>query len=225
MRGLVALLFTVSTVVAVPGAAPVEARQEGRIVGRVEVPEESGTTRPARYYRGPYRGGQRAPEGAAPGGPGDVVVRVEGVSGDFAPPEEPVAMVQRDERFVPHVLPVLSGTTVSFPNHDPYYHNVFSIVGGDRFDLGRYAGGESGRQTLVEPGVVVVRCEIHPRMKAFVLVVDNPYFASPDATGAFEIGELPPGTYTLTAWHPTRGERQQTVTVPEGGEARVTFAF
>src|SRR4029453_10455122 len=101
----------------------------------------------------------------------------------------------KDEAFVPHVLPVLAGSTVEFPNEDDFYHNVFSVVAGDRFDLGRYAHGKSASQTLTKPGAVIVRCEIHSNMKAFILVLSNPFFAVPDPEGRLDIGNVPAGSY------------------------------
>ena len=114
---------------------------------------------------------------------------------------------------------------MEFPNEDDFYHNVFSVVAGDRFDLGRYSKGKSARQTLTKPGVVVVRCEIHTGMKAYILVVPNPYFAVPGSDGAFTIRDVPAGTYTLKAWHPDFGYQERSVTVPDSGSVTVGFAY
>lgn len=122
-------------------------------------------------------------------------------------------MGQHHDRFVPHVLPVLSGRTVSFPNDDNYYHNVFSVVAGDRFDLGRYGQGDTRLQSFADPAVVFVRCEIHPGMKAFILVRDNPVFTVPDAEGRFVLRDVPVGTWSVVAWHPARGSVRRTVIV------------
>ncbi len=89
-------------------------------------------------------------------------MHVEGVAGTFVPPAQSLRMVQKNEAFVPRVLPVLSGSLVEFPNQDNFYHNVFSVVSADRFDLGRFPKGKSAGEVLSKPGVVVVRCEIHP---------------------------------------------------------------
>jgi plastocyanin len=134
-------------------------------------------------------------------------------------------MTQKGETFVPHVLPVLVGSTVEFPNEDDFYHNVFSVVAGNRFDLGRYPKGESTRQKFTKPALVVVRCEIHPSMKAFILVLKSPYFASPDEQGRFTIPNVPAGKYTIKAWHPARAEQIRIITVPESGEVQADFTF
>ncbi len=89
-------------------------------------------------------------------------------------------MAQHGQQFIPRVLPVLVGTTVEFPNQDNFYHNVFSVAGGERFDLGRFGQGGSASQTFTGPAVVVIHCEMHADMKAYVLVLDNPFFTTKD---------------------------------------------
>jgi plastocyanin len=195
----------------------------GTVTGTVLAKPTARQKVPPRYYLGPYRAGRGAP--AEEGGPRDVVVFVDGVKGTFAAAARRPQLVQKDERFNPHVLGVQTGSTVEFPNEDDFYHNVFSVVSGDRFDLGRYAKGKSARQTLTKPGVVVVRCEIHSGMKAYILVVPNPFFAVPGTDGAFSIPGVPEGTYVVKAWHPDYGYQERTVTVPASGSASVSFAF
>ncbi|HKY20202.1 MAG TPA: carboxypeptidase regulatory-like domain-containing protein [Vicinamibacterales bacterium] len=108
---------------------------------------------------------------------------------------------QRNETFVPHVLAVTVGTTVDFPNSDRVYHNVFSLSGTKRFDLGRYAAGRSRSVRFDRPGIVRVFCEIHSHMSAFVLVFNHRYFAATGADGRYQINRVPAGRYTLVAWN------------------------
>ncbi len=108
---------------------------------------------------------------------------------------------QHGERFTPHVLPVMRGTTVDFVNDDDLFHNVFSLSRTKEFDLGRYPRGSSKSAVFDRPGVVQVFCHIHSDMSALVLVLDNPYFAAPDAAGRYVIPNLPAGDYTVVAWH------------------------
>lgn len=196
----------------------------GTVNGTVLTKPAARQKAPPRYYLGPYRAG-RGPSAVEEGGPQDVVVFVDGVKGTFPVPARHPQLVQKDERFSPHVLAVPLGSTVEFPNEDDFYHNVFSVVSGDRFDLGRYAKGKSARQTLTKPGIVVVRCEIHSGMKAYILVVPNPFFAVPGGDGAFSIPDVPAGTYTVKAWHPDFGYQERSVSVPASGSASVNFAF
>jgi len=112
-----------------------------------------------------------------------------------------LTMAQEGETFIPHVLPILVGSTVEFPNHDPIFHNVFSLSGAKTFDLGRYPRGDSRSVTFDQVGIIPVFCHIHSDMSAIIMVLDNPYFTVPGAGGRYRIGNIPPGTYTLVAWH------------------------
>jgi plastocyanin len=124
---------------------------------------------------------------------------------------------QKNETFVPHVLPVMVGTVVEFPNSDKTYHNVFSLSRAKRFDLGRYAAGRSKSVRFDRPGVVRVFCDIHSHMSAFVLVFSHPFFDVTDTDGRFRLDNVPPGTYTVVAWYEGEARTSRSVTVPAGG--------
>ncbi len=160
-------------------------------------------------------------------GPWDVVIYIEGIEQDLAAPvnSRPAVIRQINETFVPYILPIQTGTRVNFPNEDDFYHNVFSIMSGDRFDLGRYAEGKSAAQKFDRPGIVIVRCEIHSGMKAYILVLDTSTFTVPQADGAYLLPDIPPGSYSLNAWHPTLGEQVQPVVLKAGQEATINFNF
>jgi len=136
-----------------------------------------------------------------------------------------VVLDQRDERFVPHVLAVTTGTVVDFPNSDHIFHNVFSLSKTRPFDLGRYAAGRSKAVTFDRPGIVRVFCDIHSHMNAFILVFNHPFFALTDMDGRYRIDNVPPGTYNLVAWNEGVSSGPQAVVVPEGGEAELDFAL
>ena len=123
---------------------------------------------------------------------------------------ENLQMVQLGETFIPHVLPIVKGSTVKFPNQDPIFHNVFSLSGTKSFDLGRYPRGDSRSVVFEEAGIVPVFCHIHSDMSAIILVLENPYFAVPDPEGHYRIENIPAGSYTLVAWH----ERSEPVELP-----------
>jgi len=110
-------------------------------------------------------------------------------------------MAQKGETFIPHVLPIVKGSTVDFPNQDPIFHNVFSLSGTQSFDLGRYPQGQSRSVTFPQEGIVPVFCHLHSNMSAIIMVLDNPFFAVPDADGRFRIDGIPAGTYTVVGWH------------------------
>jgi plastocyanin len=110
-------------------------------------------------------------------------------------------MDQRNKRFTPHVVVVETGGEVDFPNNDPFFHNVFSIYNGKRFDLGLYASGEARPVTFNRPGISHIFCNIHPQMSAIVIALNTPYHALSNASGSFVIGDVPPGHYRLQVWH------------------------
>jgi len=106
-----------------------------------------------------------------------------------------------DKTYAPHVVVVPVGSTVRFPNHDPFNHNVFSVSEPNSFDLGLYGRGEAKSHTFDHPGLVRVYCNVHPRMVAYVLVMENRYFAQPSNDGSFTIDNVPAGRYRLHVWH------------------------
>ena len=146
----------------------------------------------------------------------NAVVMIDGPSLRAAADAPHAVMSQRDDTFVPPVLAVVVGTTVDFPNGDPRLHNVFSTSPARKFDLGMYGEGEVKSVLFETPGVVEVRCNVHPAMKGFVVVHPNPYLAVSDAQGGYTIADVPPGTYTLRVWHAGMPEEQTHVTIGEG---------
>ena len=178
---------------------------------------------------------ERRPDVAAPGAPGprdlpDLrrgVVYLETAPRSAFDERDPgrAVMDQRNERFVPHVLAVMVGTIVDFPNSDLIYHNVFSLSRAKRFDLGRYAAGKSKAVRMDRPGVVRVFCDIHSHMSAFVLVFNHPFFDVTDADGRFQLPSLPAGTYTLAAWYEGETRVTRSVSVPPAGWAEVDLVI
>ena len=130
-------------------------------------------------------------------------------------------MDQRNERFVPHVLAITTGTYVDFPNDDKTYHNVFSLSKTKEFNLGRYAVGHSESVLFDQPGIVRVFCEIHSHMSAFILVFAHRYFAVTDEEGRYHLDNVPPGTYSVVAWNEGTSSDPAPVTVPNGGTAEL----
>jgi plastocyanin len=114
---------------------------------------------------------------------------------------KPATMAQKDEQFAPHVLPILEGTTVEFPNEDDVFHNGFSLSSPKTFDLPKYPAGSSKSVTFPKAGIVNVFCHIHADMQATIMVRDNPFFVTPDTAGHFSLDGIPPGDYTIVAWH------------------------
>lgn len=110
-------------------------------------------------------------------------------------------LVQRNKTFEPHVLIVRVGTLVQFPNRDPFFHNIFSLFNGKRFDLGLYEAGSSRTVRFDRPGVSYLFCNIHPEMSAVVIAVATPYFGLSDRSGRVTIDGVPDGQYEMQAWY------------------------
>ncbi|MGH7599861.1 MAG: carboxypeptidase regulatory-like domain-containing protein [bacterium] len=132
---------------------------------------------------------------------------------------------QRDLTFMPHVLPILVGSTVEFPNSDPVYHNVFSFSKTKIFDLGRYPTGRTKAVTFNKPGLVKVYCDMHSQMNAFILVLANPYFTLTDEQGNYWIRDVPAGTYKVKAWFARLPEKTAAITIRAGENATLDFEF
>ncbi|HXJ29220.1 MAG TPA: hypothetical protein VNG35_01195 [Gemmatimonadales bacterium] len=130
---------------------------------------------------------------------GDAVVYLEGQGVSLAPARFEITI--SDKTFSPHVLVVPVGTTVAFPNHDPFDHNVFSVSDSNSFDLGLYGRGEGKATVFRYPGLVRVFCNVHPRMVALVQVMATHHFAQAGADGSFTISGVEPGSYKLHVWH------------------------
>jgi len=174
---------------------------------------------------------ERRPDVATPGAPAprDVpdlrrgVVYLESAPRSAFDERDPgrAVMDQRNETFVPHVLPVMVGTVVEFPNSDSIYHNVFSLSRAKRFDLGRYAAGKSKSVRMDRTGVVRVLCDIHSHMNAFILVFNHPFFDVTDLDGRFELPALAAGTYTVVGWYEGEARVSRPVIVPPNGWAEI----
>jgi plastocyanin len=134
-------------------------------------------------------------------------------------------MKSERKRFTPRVVIVPRRDAVEFPNVDPIYHNVFSVSGPNRFDLGLYRSGASKKQRFDETGLVRVYCNIHPTMVGYVRVVDSDYGVVTPPEGTFRLDGVPPGSYEIKAWHEEGGETSAPVRVRAGETATVTLTL
>jgi plastocyanin len=156
----------------------------------------------------------------------DAVVFIQQAPGTFPPPAKPAEMDQRSMKFVPHVLPILVGTTVRFLNSDPTQHNVFS-PDYEKYNLGTWPQGQTKDHAFSTcakaPCAYVQLCRVHPEMEGYVVVLQNPFFAVTGADGHYKINNVPPGNYSLSVWHAKGKAQPKPVTIDVSKPAVVDF--
>lgn len=123
-------------------------------------------------------------------------------------PSQHPRLTQHNKTFEPHLLIVPVGSVVDFPNHDPFFHNVFSLFEGKRFDLGLYEGGSTREIRFDKPGISYIFCNIHAQMSAIIISLDTPYFGVSNAKGKLEIADVPAGDYKLHVWYEASSQPQ-----------------
>jgi plastocyanin len=216
------LVCAIAASLAVTGAAPApQSAAAGRIEGQVKLVLPPASAVPSGVY--PSRRVSRPQPKASE--ISNVIVYLKDVPRRGDPPVTHATISQKDEAFVPRVLAITRGSTVEFPNSDPFFHNVFSLSRGANFDLGRYPRGESRSRRFPNAGLVKVYCHIHSHMTASIMVFDHTYFRIPAADGTFTLDDIPPGTYQISAWHERIGESTNSIRVEAGRSARVGFAL
>ena len=154
-----------------------------------------------------------------------VVIYLEGPVPPVQNPDPPATqqIKQLDRRFVPDMVVVPVGSTVSFPNMDPIFHNIYSLSKPKSFDLGSYDKGETRKVAFPKPGIIEIYCHLHPNMAATVFVVPNRWYARPDSNGQYRISDVPPGQYTVVAWHRSAGFFRKTVFIEDGHDVAADF--
>jgi plastocyanin len=157
----------------------------------------------------------------------DAVVYIQHAEGTFATPA-PTKMDQRSMKFTPVVLPILVGTTVRFLNSDPTQHNVFT-PDYEKYNLGTWPQGQTKDQVFAKcakaPCAYVQLCRIHPEMEAYVVVLQNPYFAVTGSDGHYRIENVPPGAYSVGVWAAKGKASVKPVTVDAAKSAQVDFVL
>jgi plastocyanin len=151
--------------------------------------------------------------------PGTVVwlTPIAGAGGEAttapASPATNLRLVQKNKSFQPHILVVQAGSMVEFPNRDPFFHNVFSLFEGKRFDLGLYEAGTSRMVRFDRPGISYIFCNIHPEMSAVVITITTPLYAISNKDGQISVAGVPYGRYLLRVWSEGMGpENEQPLT-------------
>lgn len=142
-------------------------------------------------------------------------------------PTQPVraSIEQKGREFVPDLVVASAGSTISFPNLDPIFHNVFSLSKPQSFDLGNYPRGQSRDVTFPKPGIVFVYCHLHSNMAASIVISPSRWTAKAGADGNFTLPDVPPGKYTVVAWHKSAGTFRQTVVVDGDAVPDIQFVI
>ncbi|MDB6151369.1 MAG: hypothetical protein JWQ44_2817 [Chthoniobacter sp.] len=191
---------------------------QATIEGRVELPKARSAPVVTKRYEIISKGGVVATN------PPLAVVYLEG---SFPKPAAPATkqLTQKDLTFIPALLAVQAGTKVEFPNEDDTYHNIFSFSPAKRFDLGRYRPEErpTPAQVFEKAALITLRCDIHEHMRALILVLDTPHFATTDASGRFRLSGLPAGRFKLKAWLSSKTTLEKSVELKPGSTAHLDF--
>jgi carboxypeptidase family protein len=163
---------------------------------------------------------------SAAGGLANVFVKLEGSFPSAPVPTQPVVVDQRGCFYVPRMLGARVGQVLRIKNSDNLLHNVHSqTTKSNMFNVAQPISGMQYDIRLKDEEILQLKCDVHRWMTAFVGVVNHPYFAVSDLTGAFEINNVPAGTYTIQAWHERYGPVRQTVRVGPGAATAVNFAY
>ena len=213
-----AALAAATLVVAWPDVP--RAQSAASLRGRVTIGIPISTRRPANAYSRAAQATNLAPVSELR----NVVVYLKDAKRGAVQPSR-AEIRQVNETFVPRAVAVTVGSEVSFPNADPFYHNVFSLSRARTFDLGRYPTGQTRTVRFDKPGLVKVFCQIHSHMSASVMVFEHPWFSVPNEDGRFSLADVPAGPHKLVAWHERLGETTVDVQVDAGRAATIDFVL
>lgn len=216
--------LAIAVAVAAVGVSPLpdhtSAQVNGRLTGTVKLTMFSSAPLAASAYERRAVGPRPKPQPELK----NVVIFFPDIAGAKPAPMQ-ASIAQKDEQFAPHLVAVTAGSSVAFPNEDPFFHNVFSLSRGAAFNLGRYPSGASRSKTFNRAGIVKVFCEIHSHMSAVVRVFDHPWFTVPNEDGTFVIDNVPPGDHAIVAWHERIGERRERVSIRAGAATTMNFTL
>jgi len=156
----------------------------------------------------------------------NVVISLDGIKEGKKWPKTSPSLVNQGGRFIPHVQMVRTGAQLEIVNRDPLLHNTHGFQGGRTvFNIGLPTKDQKVKKSLKQAGIIQVMCDVHDWMNGWIVVQNHPYFATTGEDGNYTINDIPPGTYTIMAWHEKLGKKQAQVKVPANGKARLDLAF
>ncbi len=210
----------------------------GTISGTVTLPAIQSTSNNrfrGRTYRNRTSGDSNSDQNtASTNNFNDVIISAHPISFtvETAPLGEPARIIQKDAVFIPRVTAVTVGSTVQFVNDDPFFHNVFSLTPGAKFNIGRRPKGDVYSKVVPELnwrvegiGPISVYCDIHSQMNAIILSLDTPYFTRANEDGSYSLDNLPPGDYEIRAYHPRFNLIIQEISVSENESKNIVLEF
>ncbi len=226
-----ARILLVAAIVALTAGGTIDAASFGSLAGTVSVAGPVPARAPLPVYKSHQVCGNSMPDERLVVGPGGgvryAVVTVEAVKGGRAPDRD-VSLILDNRlcRFEPHVQTAEVGQTIELRNSDPILHNADARLGQDTLFNVALTPGREVRKPLTRAGLITVTCDVrHTWMKAFVAVADHPYHTVTDIEGAYEIRDLPPGSYAVRVWHEELGTREQPVTIEADKVATLDVAY
>jgi plastocyanin len=157
----------------------------------------------------------------------NVVVYISAGESDESPaPSQPVQLVQKGCRFAPHVVVMQTGQPLEMVNEDPTSHNIHPLATNNReWNKAEPPGTSPLTESFARPEFIVVKCNVHPWMRAYFAVLKTSHYAVTGENGSFSLNNLPPGKYTITAWHETLGTQSQEVTITGNESVPMNFVF
>ncbi len=156
----------------------------------------------------------------------DIIVSAHPVPSDtLPPPMDPVTIIQVNAEFVPRVVAVTPGTSIRFINRDKFFHNVFSITPGSRFNIGRKPTGVSVSRQINKLGETKIFCDIHAQMNATIICIDTRYFTRVGPDGTYRLSGLPDGSYEIRVYHPDLPGVSNPVDIRDGRSQQINFTL
>ena len=219
------ILLAAAYALSPPGAAPLSAAEiHGTIHITHRLTKQRVTPSATAYQRGVVVPPVGAVADFTQAELGRVAIYLE--SDDHLPSKRvAVVLAQKGRQFVEDTVVIPAGSTVSFPNLDPIFHNVFSLSGAKSFDLGNYAQNETRSVTFTKPGIVRVYCHLHPNMSASIVVTPNRWSVKPNSDGRYQLPAIPPGEHTVVVWHKSAGFFRERIRLAGDDAVRVNFTI